>query len=253
MNKSLVPLIMLLALIVLLTAVIINTQTIKETERGRHSSLDSDAPSIRLSPYGKPAKVKQHTRPIKPNYSEKAETLQELSLAYKHYSNGRLAEAENKLKTVLVFEPENYTALSLLGKIYYSQKKFDKAESVFRKQTRLKKSDASVYNNLGQALAKQQKYDEALKQLSTAHELDPKSPLIELNISGVYSIQGKKKESIVFFRKAFEKLGDQIIPVANDPTLDNIRREPEFKQIMKKARVQSKDADETEAGNILQK
>ena len=51
MNKSLIPLLIVLATVVLMTVVIINTRTIKQTERGRISSLTSDESDIKLSPY----------------------------------------------------------------------------------------------------------------------------------------------------------------------------------------------------------
>lgn len=108
----------------------------------------------------------------------------------------------------------------------------------------MKKDDPSVYNNLGQSLAKQNKFDEAIKQMSIAAELDPKSPFISLNLSGMYSIKGEKEKSIKFFKKASKALGDQIIPISYDPTLNNIREEPEFIQIVNDAKKLKISSDE---------
>jgi len=238
MNRSLIPLLIVLALVVLMTVVIINTRTIKQTERGRASSLTSDESDIQLSPYNNIEKVAPHTHPVKrPQYQEKAEIQKMLQQAHAELEAGNTSAAENKARNVLVFEPDNFTAMSLLGKILYSEQKYDLAEAVYRRMTELKKDDPAVYNNLGQSLAKQNKFDEAIKQMSVAAELDPESPFISLNLSGMYSAKGEKEKSIKFFRKASETLGDQIIPISYDPTLNNIRNEPEFKQIIKEART----------------
>ena len=238
MNKSLIPLLIVLATVVLMTVVIINTRTIKQTERGVVSSLITDESDIKLSPYNNIEKVAPHTRPAKKQqYQEKAEIQKMLKQAYAEVDAGNTAAAENKARNVLVFEPDNYNAMSLLGKILYSEQKYDLAEATFRRLAELNKNDPSVYNNLGQALAKQNKFDEAIKEMSMAATLDPESPFIALNLSGMYSAKGDKEKSIKLFRKASETLGEQIIPISYDPTLNNIRDEPEFKQIVKEART----------------
>lgn len=238
MNKSLIPLLIVLATVVLMTVVIINTRTIKQTERGRSSSLISDESDIKLSPYNSIDKIPPHTRPSKrQQYQEKTEIQQMLQQAHAELDAGNIGAAENKARNVLVFEPDNYNAMSLLGKILYSEQKYEHAEAVYRRLTELHKNDPSVYNNLGQTLAKQNKFDEAIKQMNVAAELDPESPFISLNLSGMYSAKGEKEKSIKFFRKASETLGGQIIPISYDPTLNNIRNEPEFKQIIKEARI----------------
>jgi Flp pilus assembly protein TadD len=236
MNKSLIPLLIVLALVVLMTVVIINTRTIKLTERGKASSLSIDESDIKLSPYNNIEKAALHTRPAKrQQYQEKAESQKMLKQAYAEMDAGNMAAVENKARNVLVFEPDNYNAMSLLGRALYSEQKYELAEAIYRRLAELNKNDPSVYNNLGQALAKQNKFDEAIKQMSVAAKLDPESPFISLNLSGMYSVKGEKGKSIKFFRKASEVLGDQIIPISYDPTLNNIRDEPEFKQIIKEA------------------
>lgn len=250
MNKSLIMLLAFLALIVMLTTVVINTRTIKNTERGRNGTLNSNNQSITLSPYDRPEKIKPHTKSVKKVYSEKKEISSTLLSAYTDMDNNKVKDAENKVKTVLIFEPDNFNALSLLGRIYYNQQKYEEAEVVFRRQTRIQGTDAAVYNNLGQTLAKQQKFEEALKQMTTASELDPDSPLISLNLSGIYSVQGEKKKSIEYFKKAFEKLGNEIIPIAKDPTLDNIRQEQDFKDILEKASQQKQPPVKSETGKL---
>ncbi|MDD5698613.1 MAG: tetratricopeptide repeat protein [Victivallaceae bacterium] len=232
MEKSLVPLIVSLSLIVLLTAVIINT-----TPEMRHPAAATDAGTkkpgaIHLSNIHPPADPGPKPR----NYlMDKKALLNMLLQACSELDNGKIDEAEDKVQTVLVFQPENSEALSLLGKIYYLQHKYKKAEMIFRKQVKLNKKSASAYNNLGQVLLKQEKCSQAAVQFRLAQELDPESGLIALNLSGAYSRQGKKRESLVSFKRAFELLGTRIITVANHADLDHIRHEKEFREILAKA------------------
>lgn len=238
MNKSLIPLLIVMTLVVLMTVVITNTRTIKQTERGKESCLSTDVSEIKLSPYNNIEKPANRPPPPKEKQSqEKIDIQKMLRQAFSELDAGNMALAENKVRNVLVFEPDNFNAMSLLGRILYSEHKYEQAEAIYRRLAELNKNDPSVYNNLGQALAKQNKFDEAIEQMSVAAELDPESPFISLNLSGIYSAKGEKEKSIKLFRKASERLGEQIIPISYDPTLNNIRNEPEFKQIIQDVRV----------------
>jgi tetratricopeptide (TPR) repeat protein len=91
-------------------------------------------------------------------------------------------------------------------------------------------------------MAKQNKFDEAIKSMNIAAGLDPESPFIALNLSGMYSVTGDKEKSIKYFKKAFQRLGEQIVPISYDPTLNNIREEPEFKRIIEDVTNRKKSA-----------
>jgi Flp pilus assembly protein TadD len=135
-----------------------------------------------------------------------------------------------------VFEPENFRALRIIGELFYNSRRYPEAELVFRRQLLLKPEEASVYSNLGSALAKQKKFDEAVKQTRKALSFETSNyGYILLNLSGMYSAKGDKKNSIEYFKKAYDKLGTQILYVSGDPTLDLIRAEPEFSSIMEDA------------------
>jgi len=231
MKKSLVPLIVFLFCIVLLTAIIVST---RPGMRNPVIPSKSKKPSAIYLSNIEIAKEPELRRRQKHIMDEK-KVLNLLLQAYSELDKGKLEVAEDKIKTVLVFQNENNEALSLLGKIYYLKHEYKKAEDIFTKQVKLNKKSASAYNNLGQVLLKQKKYSRAVLQFQAAQKLDPESGLIALNLSGAYSQQGKKKESLASFRKAFELLGTRVITVAHHPALDNIRKEKEFRDILKKA------------------
>ncbi len=242
MNKNLILLLIALTIVVLLTIVVINSRIIKQTERGEASGL-AIAEQPMSDPYSH-SKVEKKTVPhqVKLKVNEQSEMQILLNKAYAEMAAGNVNAAENYIKTVLIFEPDNYAALALLGRILYNDKKYSQAEAVFRRQSELNGKDAHVYNNLGQTMAKQNKFDEAIKSMNIAAGLDPESPFIALNLSGMYSVTGDKEKSIKYFKKAFQRLGEQIVPISYDPTLNNIREEPEFKRIIEDVTNRKKSA-----------
>ncbi|MDD5599278.1 MAG: tetratricopeptide repeat protein [Victivallaceae bacterium] len=233
MKKSLVPLIISLSFIVLLTAIIVNTRP-----EMRNPIVTDSVPGqpgvIKLNKI-KPVEIVQPEDKVRNEEMSDEKILNMLLQAYSELDNGKISEAENKVKTVLVFQPDNGEALSLLGKIYYLKHDYKRAEMIFSRQVNLNRKSATAYNNLGQVLLKQKKYDRAALRFQVAQELDPESGLIALNLAGAYSKLGKKEEALASFRKAFRILGPRVITVASHPALDNIRDEKEFKDILKKA------------------
>jgi Tfp pilus assembly protein PilF len=232
MKKSLVPLIVFLFGIVLLTSVIVSTRP--EMRIPMPSDSKSKKPNAIYLSNIEVAKEPE-LRKRQQHIMDEKRVLNLLLQAYSELDKGKLEVAEEKVKTVLLFQNKNNEALSILGKIYYLKHEYKNAEYIFIRQVKLNKKSASAYNNLGQVLLKQKKYSRAALQFQTAQKLDPESGLIALNLAGAYSQQGKKKESLASFKKAFELLGTRVLTVANHPALNNIRKEKEFKDILKTA------------------
>jgi Flp pilus assembly protein TadD len=246
MNKSLTPLIIFLSLIVLLTIIVINFQT---DSSSRKSTAPENPPdhfnSIELHKL-----EKKGPAPILPpleNTRSAGENIQPPNIermlkdAIISYDKGNDVEAEDKIRTILIFDPSNYTALSLLGNILYKAAKYPEAEVVFRKQGSLKPEDPVIYNNLGSALAKQKRYDEAVTVSLKALELEPESPVTLINLAGIYSVSGEVSKALEYFRRAYDKIGEKIIPISFDRTLDNIRYEREFLEIIKDAEAKASE------------
>lgn len=246
MKKSLVPLIIILSFIVLLTAVIVN---IKPGMKDREpADLIPGKPGVIKLNKIKPVEIIQPDEKAVPSTEMSDEQILNMLLqAYSELDNGKINEAENKVKTVLVFQPDNGEALSLLGKIYYLKHDYKGAEMIFTQQVNLNRKSATAYNNLGQVLLKQKKYDRAALRFEIAQELDPESGLIALNLAGAYAELGKKEEALAAFKKAFRILGSRVITVASHPALDNIRDEKEFQEILQKAYAELEEKQKKES------
>jgi tetratricopeptide (TPR) repeat protein len=68
---------------------------------------------------------------------------------------------------------------------YYKAKEYAKAEQAFRKSIAYSPDDAVGYNNLGNVLNDQRKWDEATRFLRRALELDPDFALAKNNLAWV--------------------------------------------------------------------
>lgn len=225
-------------MVIIITILMINTNLFNMAQKAESvttSHKNGEAPSIKLSRFN-PQTQKQQALRFQQTAVSKCEIEDMIEHAYQAYCNGREHEAENLIRTALVFAPDNTPALTLLGRILYQDGKYREAEFIFRKQSKLLPDNADVYLNLGQALAEQQKYKTAIAAMNTAAEKAPNSPVISLNLAGLYSIKGEKEKALKLFRKAFTQLGYEIVPVSFNRAFDSIRDEDEFKQIIDEAK-----------------
>ncbi|OGV52396.1 MAG: hypothetical protein A2X49_13510 [Lentisphaerae bacterium GWF2_52_8] len=240
MNKSLTPLIICLAMVVLLTVVIIHFQHQEKPvfyDKAQPQSsmeLKRPSPQIRFQPRKTSQQDSQSTE-----RSQQETSMPDISKLLKEaewfLNSGEPKQAEENLRTILVFAPNNFDALALFGNILYHSGRYAEAETVFRKQLSLNPDSPSVYNNLGSALAKQKKFGEAVSSTEKGIALNPDSmPSAFLNLSGMYAAAGEPDSAIFWLKKAYEKIGPSIAPLCFDPTLDSIRQNPEFQALISK-------------------
>ncbi|MFZ2655746.1 MAG: hypothetical protein WAX69_12515 [Victivallales bacterium] len=236
MNKTLAPLIISFAVIILLTFIIINSKP-----KGSAIELQTNgiAPTMALNNMSKSKQKRKESAPVKRSVYV-PETEKTLEDAKKFLSTGKEPEAEDALKTLLVFEPENQQALSLLGGIFYYSQRFSDAEMIFRKQIRLTPDNESLYNHLGSALAKQSKMQEAIQMTLKAVEINPKSSDAQINLSSMYASAGNTPSCIKHLFSAYQLIGYSILPFTYDQSFDKVRSEPEFQEIIARAK---KDMD----------
>lgn len=159
-----------------------------------------------------------------------------LSSARYEYNADLLPEAEERLRTALVFYPDHKGLYHLLGSLLYKKKEFPGAEKIFRHLVRLDRTDSLAYNNLASVLASMDRYPEALDTVRQAYELNEYSPLIILNLAGICARNGRKQESLQYFRDAYRVLGHRILHFIINRNFDPIREEKIFRDIVKDAR-----------------
>ena len=103
-------------------------------------------------------------------------------------AKGDYKKAENELRTLLLFYPDNKTILSLLGGVLYTAGNYEQAHDIFLIMLENNPNDPLARENMGLALEKQQKYSEAIEEFLRASLLRPESASMYLHLAGLYSI-----------------------------------------------------------------
>ncbi len=245
LTKQLAPLIIFLAIVILCTLVLSNRRA---PEMHGHEAaitpMEEQQLRMELSPFKYSGNML-----MKGDYRERSPIPRvdsTLQYAADFCDNGEYDKAEDVLRTALVFHHTNLKLLSMLGSVLYMQGKYKDAEMVFRRQAFLRPDDTSVYNNLGAALAKQKKFREAITTAEKGLRMEPASSIAALNLSGIHSMAGNTKKAIEYFKRAYDMLGERILPLSNDPNFDNIRNQEEFREIIDQARGKSWNGSQAE-------
>jgi len=234
MDKSLTPLIAFFALLILLSFILINSDYLKKDSKKRNEQ--AIAPKMELRPDTEKNLLNNKILQRESSNSQLIDIGKTFGKAKTLLANGKNREAEEMLRTILVFNPNHIQTLSLLGGILYYSNRYDEAEVIFRRQIELNPHSALAYNRLGSTLAKQKKYKEAIDNSSIAVGMKPDSGEGHINLAGMYSMIGEKENAIEHFRKAHKLIGYAILPLSYDEAFDNIRTMPEFQAILSEAK-----------------
>jgi len=114
-------------------------------------------------------------------------------------------EAEKLTRRLIKISPENIQLAKILGESCYRQGKFQEAFEIYQKISEKRPDDAANYNNMGQCLVMQNRYEEGIKKLIIARNLDPEFPTIYLNLSNVYEKIGNKDAALDNYKRYLEK------------------------------------------------
>lgn len=164
--------------------------------------------------------------------TEIAEIKSLLGEAYSLMQENQLNAAEKRLHLLLRKTPRNLTALQMLGNVYFAQKKYAEAENTFRTLTAIDAQRSINFNNLGQALAMQKKYPEAIIELKKAISLAPDLPQPHLNLAEIYIKLNHKKAALKELKKAFELGKKQGGISINLQSFQALKNEKEFQKML---------------------
>jgi hypothetical protein len=123
-------------------------------------------------------------------------------LALEHHQAGRLAQAEQLYRQVLVLEPAHHKACNNLGIILASQGNFDRAVAAYLQALRLKPDYVEALGNLGVALHGIGKCEEAVAVYRQAIALQPHRHEAYANLGAAFYSLGRLDESIAAYRQA---------------------------------------------------
>ncbi len=252
MDKSLTPLIAVFALIILLSMILLNSNL--SNQKKNREKIEVKQHELDIRPGASNSLILSKTGTVKKKaHASLINTSKAIATAKKHIAAARTKDAEELLRTILVFEPNNRETLSLLGGILYYSNRYREAEAIFRRQVKLDPKNSPVYNRLGSVLAKQKKYKEAIYNSSIAVGINPDFGSGHINLAGIYAVAGNKKKAVVHFKKAYKLIGYAILPFSFDEAFDNIREMPEFQSIIFKANQISQNNLDIQRMKPLQK
>ena len=239
-NRSLIPLILVLTTIVILTVILTNTGTVRREIARKHQAdlpKPADRMPIRLQPDNSLNRYLIESKPVNPAERLALDKMTMNASAAMHLEN--YEAAIDFASTTLVFDPQNYTALSVLGKSLFVTNRFKEAEAVYMRQAFFYKKDPVVLSNLGYTYAQLRNYKAALEMLQNALRYDSESGQILLSMAGIYALDKQKNEALEYFYLASLKLGTKLLDAIDEPMFDNIREEPDFKNITKALEARS--------------
>jgi len=245
-ETSLTPLIIVFAIIILLTIIVLNSNI---DSKKKTSSNDDSHPELTIRQMKKKISKPRPllTKDIHFNYDVN------FAKAKKLISAKQESEAEDVLRTILVFKPEDLNTLSLLGGLFFYSGRYKEAEDIFKQQIKIDPNSHLAYNRLASTLAKQNKFNDAIKTDSKALAINPNSPEVNINLAGMYSITGKKERALKHLEKAYESLGYAILPLTIDSSFNNIRSTPKFQSLIAKAKQELPSVEPTSKTKIDQK
>ncbi|HVF46950.1 MAG TPA: tetratricopeptide repeat protein, partial [Pyrinomonadaceae bacterium] len=131
--------------------------------------------------------------------------------AEKAFDRGMAAIRENKnedaiaiFKDIVAKDPKDHLAWTMLGTIYYSDKKYDDASPAFIKALELKPDFTLARVNMGKMEISQKNYEKAVESLTKAVELEPKSADANHYLGEAYLQMKKGSLAVGFLNKALE-------------------------------------------------
>jgi tetratricopeptide (TPR) repeat protein len=118
------------------------------------------------------------------------------------YDEGRYQEAIEKLEQAITLKPRQYTYLTDLGETYYKAGDEEAALEAFR--TAVPEAPAEVYNDWGNALFSEERYEESAVKYQQAIEIDPLSRVYHANLAGSYREMGEYELAAAKYQDAVE-------------------------------------------------
>lgn len=149
--------------------------------------------------------------------------------------NGQFEEAENALRTMLLYYPESPAVLRLLADVFYQQKKYENAEQIYKKQLALSPKNPVFLNDLAMSQGMQNKFDDAIRNLERAITVSGQTfPAAEWNLSAMYLRANKKEEALSCFINVLRRTPPEALSGRQwDPVFAPLLEDAEVKRILR--------------------
>lgn len=161
--------------------------------------------------------------------------LMNMTPALNLYLARQYDQAAAQLQKVIDMEPNFLAARSVLGSVYVQKEMYDEAFAEYDKVMKLSKGvtvvEASIKAITGYAYAKCGKRREAVRLLEEVIRAGSAS---SYSIAGIYAALGERDSAFESLDKAFEQHDVQLVSLKVDPTLNVVRPDPRFADLVRR-------------------
>jgi len=127
---------------------------------------------------------------------------QTYALAIENHQAGRLREAEEQYRRILVQRPDHADAMQMLGVLLGDMGNAAAGEELIRRAIAINPNAPQYHGNLGMILARQGRTSEAMVPYRRALSLYPQYPEAENNLALAMLQQGQIDEALAHFRRS---------------------------------------------------
>jgi tetratricopeptide (TPR) repeat protein len=116
------------------------------------------------------------------------------------------------------------------GNKFLNKSNWEEAVTHYRMALHHNKNFEEAYVNLSTAYLSGKKFNESRKTLSTLEEINPSNPSLHYNLACYHALTGQDGPALKALQRAVDLGFKNFKSVETDPDLENLRRNPKFKQ-----------------------
>jgi len=163
---------------------------------------------------------------------QQSKSEQHNNLGAKYYQQGKLEKAIKEFQRAIEINPFYAEAYNNLGAVYLDKEEYKKAIQHLQKAIEIDSSYGFPHYNLAIALHYLGKDEEAIAELKEAIWLNPRSFKAYYNLACYYSLLNQVDLAIENLQLSIEYGYSNWDWIEKDPDLNNIRRDPRYKEII---------------------
>jgi len=131
------------------------------------------------------------------------DSARQISLGSLYAKNDLFKEAEKAFQHAITSDPKNAELQTQIGEIYLEHGQAEMAVEAFRGSLSLNET-VHVYNRLGIALRRKNRYKEAIEEFYKALVIEPDNEVVHYNLGRAFLEDNQKDGAIGAFKKALE-------------------------------------------------
>jgi len=148
--------------------------------------------------------------------------------------NGEYEEANTLFHKALELDPNNLRAHYGLGELYAAEGNYESAIGELRRAVELPRGRLDVVARLAQLYVQTGHRAEAVKLLSEVKGLAQRRFVSPLDLASLYAVLGRKDEAFAALEQAYEGRSPFLLSIRTNRTLDNIRSDPRFADLVRR-------------------